>query len=77
MEDDPAGNVQHIALNGITIDEVEEVLDAAEEATTSLSSGLPIVFGITSTGKQLAVVFEIVEDVPLAVRPVTAFETDP
>ncbi len=26
MEDDPKGNVQHIAQNGLTMEEVEEVI---------------------------------------------------
>ena len=30
-----------------------------------------------STGKYIAVVFEIVEEDPLAVYPVTAYETEP
>jgi hypothetical protein len=34
------------------------------------------VFGFTSTGKYIGVVFQIVEQSPLAVRVVTAFETE-
>jgi hypothetical protein len=77
MEDDPDGNVRHIAQNGLTVDEVDEVLFAADEVTASYSSGLPLVFGLTSTGKYIAIVFEVIEAVPLAVRPITAYETDP
>lgn len=77
LEDDPRGNVQHIAENGLTPEEVEEVLFTAEEVTHSLTTGAPLVFGITASGKYIAVVFEIVEEVPLAVWPITAFEVDP
>lgn len=77
LDDDPEGNVQHIAEHGITIEEVEDVLYAAEEVIASQSSGRPITFGETSAGRYIAVVFEVVEDDPLAVYPVTAYETVP
>ena len=77
LDDDPAGNVQHIAEHGITIEEVEDVLYAAEEVIASQSSGRPTTFGETGTGKYIAVVFDIVEEEPLAVYPVTAYETEP
>ena len=67
LDDDPEGNAQHIAEHGLSIDEVEDVLYAAEEVVASNSSGRPIVFGEPSTGKQIAVVFDIVEEDPLAV----------
>lgn len=41
------------------------------------SSGNPIVFGWTSTGKHLAVVYELVQDNPLQVYPITAYEAPP
>jgi uncharacterized DUF497 family protein len=77
LDEDPEGNVQHIAEHGLTIEEVEEVLYAAEEVIASQSSGRPVTFGTTSTGKHIAVVFDVVEDDPLAVYPVTAYETEP
>jgi uncharacterized DUF497 family protein len=76
LKDDAEGNVQHVGEHGISVEEVEEVLYAAEEVIASYSSGRPIVFGETSTGKYLAVVFEVVEENPLAVYPITAYETD-
>lgn len=75
LEDEPEGNFEHIAEHGLTVDEVEEVLYAATEVVASQSSGRPIVFGDTSTGKHIAVVFEVVDEDPLTVYPVTAFET--
>jgi uncharacterized DUF497 family protein len=77
LDDDPDGNVQHIAEHGITIEEVEEVLYSAEDVIASQSSGRPMTFGETSTGKYIAVVFEVVEEDPVAVYPVTAYETEP
>ena len=77
LDSDPDGNVQHLAQHGVTIEEAEEILRNAEEVLASHSSGLPIVFGCTAAGKYLAVVFEIVDQVPLVVYPITAYETEP
>jgi hypothetical protein len=49
LEDEPEGNVQHIAEHGITQDEVEEVVsNHHDEAIASKSSGLPLTFGWTT-----------------------------
>ena len=75
LEDDPEGNVQHIAEHDVTPEEVEEILNDPESQTTrSASSGRPITFGWTSAGRYLAVVWELVERDPLVVYPVTAYE---
>ena len=44
------------------------------DVVLSRSSGRPITFGETSDGRYIAVVWEVVEDVPYTVRPVTAYE---
>jgi hypothetical protein len=77
-EDDPDGNYQHIVGAGeVTAEEVEEVLaghpghrpDAYSDAT-----GNPIIFGTTSTGKRIAVVYSDESDADLVIiRPVTAY----
>jgi uncharacterized DUF497 family protein len=72
LDDDPDGNVQHCAQHGITKEEVEEVFDNATDADVSRSSGRPVVFGDTSTGKHVMVVYEEVD--ADTVYPVTAFE---
>ena len=78
LEDDPDGNVQHLLEDGITIEEAEEVLlDPRSSRVPSRTSGLPTVFGWTSTGRYLAVVYELVDDDPLTFRPVTAYEAPP
>jgi uncharacterized DUF497 family protein len=75
VAEDPDGNVQHIAAHGITVEEVEEVLlDRHSEDTTSRSSGRPITFGYTSSGRHLAVVWEHVDDDPLTMYTITAYD---
>ena len=77
MEDDPNGNAQHIAEHGISRDEVEEVLlNENNPVGESRSSGRPVTFGQTSTGRRIAVVWELALEDPLAIRPITAFEVD-
>jgi hypothetical protein len=78
LDDDNDGNVQHIREHGVTMDEAEEVLlDPQSSRAPSRTSGLPTAFGWTSTGRHLAVVYEIVDDDPLTLRPVTAYDVPP
>jgi uncharacterized DUF497 family protein len=78
LEEDPEGNIQHIAEHGITVKEAEEVVrNRYEISVASRSSGRPTVFGWTSTGKHLAVVFEIVDEESPQVYVVTAYEAPP
>ena len=72
LDDDPDGNVQHCAEHGVTKEEVEEVLESAMDADVSRSTGRPLVFGDTSAGRHLMVVYENVDAV--TVYPVTAYE---
>jgi len=75
LDDDPRGNVQHIAEHDVTKEEVEEVLAHPQGIETSRSSGRFIAFGETTTGRLIAVVHdEIDKD---AVYPVTAREVEP
>ena len=78
-EDDARGNVQHIALHGVTQDEVEEVLDNHYEDyfLSREEPHNPLTFGHTTTGKYIAVVFEVVEADPPTVYPITAYEAPP
>jgi uncharacterized DUF497 family protein len=78
LEEDPDGNIQHLAEHGITVLEAEEVVsDRYAAAVASRSSGRPTVFGWTSTGKHLAVTFEVVDEETPQVYVVTAFEAPP
>lgn len=72
MDDDPDGNVQHIAEHGVSKEEVEEVFQNATDADVSRSSGLPVIFGDTSTGRHLMVVYEEVD--ANTAYPVTAYD---
>lgn len=78
LEDEPDGNVQHIAEHGISIDEYEEVvLNPKNSVAESRSSDNFITFGDTATGKHIAAIWELVSYEPKAIRPVTAFESPP
>jgi uncharacterized DUF497 family protein len=71
-EDEPDGNVQHIAEHGLTTEDVEFVLENPTKEQTSNSSGRPCCFGYTPGGDFIIVVYEEVErDV---IYPVTAYE---
>jgi len=75
LEDDPEGNVAHIAEHGLTQDDVLDALNDPN-ATTDISrtSGRSITFGVTSDGRYIAVVWELIEAVPFTVYPLTAYE---
>jgi uncharacterized DUF497 family protein len=72
LDDDPDGNVQHCAEHGVTMEEVEQVLQRPSDADLSRSSGRPVVFGDTNTGRHLMVVYETIE--ADTVYPITAYE---
>jgi hypothetical protein len=74
-EDDPQGNVQHIAEHGLTVAEIEEVLrDPNSTDGISRSSGRPVRFGQTADGKYILVAYDIECEDPLVIFPVTAYE---
>ena len=78
LDDEPDGNVQHIAEHGVTVDEVEEVLhDSRSRVGRSRRSGRPQTFGWTSTDKFITVTWEEVSDDPRMIYPVTAYEVPP
>lgn len=74
--DDESGNTAHIAEHDLTPDEVESAL--VDENTTfdlSDSSGRPIAFGTTITGRFISVVFDVLNPAdPLIIRPITAYD---
>ena len=71
-----ASNTAHVAEHGLTPEEVEHAL--LDENTTfdvSDSTGRPIAFGNTGTGRFIAIVFEVLNVAdPLIIRPITAYE---
>jgi len=72
LDNDPEGNVQHCAQHGVTKEEVEEVFENPTDYDVSQSSSRPVVFGDTSTGRHLMVVYEEVDED--TVYPMTAYE---
>lgn len=76
---DPGGNVRHVAAHGLTPEEVEEVLDDPNGSDdVSRSSGRPVRFGRTSTGKFVMVAYEVKRGRTITVvRPITAYEVRP
>ena len=72
LDDDPEGNVMHCDEHGITKEEVEDVFENVLDEDVSASSGRPVVFGDTSAGRHLMVVYEVVDED--SVYPVTAYE---
>jgi len=72
LDDDPRGNVQHLAEHGVTIEEAEEVLEHPEGTGFSRSSGRPLVMGRTSAGRWLVVIYEEID--AETIYPVTAYE---
>jgi len=71
---DEGGNIEHITEHGVTPGEVEEVVQDPDRVETSQTSGLPIAFGYTTTGKYLAVVYEQIDEA--TVYPITAYEAE-
>ncbi len=78
LDDDPEGNVQHILAHDLSKGEVEDVLcNPANSTAESKSSGNPVTFGWTTTGRYIIVVWEHVQDDPLTMYPITAYEVSP
>ena len=72
LDDDADGNVKHCGEHGVTKEEVEEVFQNATDADISRSSGRPVVFGDTSTGRHLLVAYDEID--ADTVYPVTAYD---
>lgn len=72
LDDDPEGNVQHIAEHGLTREDVEHVFEHPVDFDLSRSSGYLVVFGDTADGRRVMVVFEEIDDE--SAYPIKAFE---
>jgi uncharacterized DUF497 family protein len=77
-DDDPRGNARHIADNGLSIDEVEDVIyDPQSRQIQSRSSKRPALIGRTGSGKTVIVIYERHKDAGIVViRPVSAYEIE-
>ena len=68
-------NEAHLEEHGVSIEEFAEVVCDPDRVDGSRSSGHPIAFGYTSTGKYLACVYELLdEDTVYAIRAYDAEE---
>lgn len=76
LGDDVDGNVQHLAEHGVTTEEAEEVLfnPESQSAINRSGSGNEITFGYTTSGRYLAVVWEHIDEDPLTIYVVTAYD---
>ena len=72
LDDQEDGNVQHCLAHGVTKDEVAEVLENPLSTDDSDSSGSPVAFGDTSTGRHLIVVYEEIDEE--TAYPITAYD---
>ena len=75
--DDPEGNVEHIAEHGLSMDDVEDVLENQSSEGRSHSSGLPCTWGYTLEGLYILVVYEEIDYEEIdedSIRVVTAYE---
>jgi uncharacterized DUF497 family protein len=74
--DDEGSNTAHVAEHGLTVDEVESaLLDDETEFDLGDSSGRPVAFGHTTTGRDIVVVFEVISPAePIVIRPITAYD---
>jgi len=71
-EDDPEGNVAHIAEHGLSKEDVEAVLAQPDSEGTSRSSGAPVVWGYTPDDKYIIVFYEAIDED--TIRVTTAYE---
>ena len=71
-EEDPDGNVQHIADHDLTVEDVEHALSNPSSERVSTSTGLPVVWGYTSDDRYIIVVYEEIDEE--TIRVITAYE---
>lgn len=67
-------NVAKLESHGLTPEETEEVVENPHRLTTSRSSGRPLAFGMTTAGRFIAVVYEMID--PVTAYVVTAYDLD-
>ena len=74
--EDAGSNTAHIAEHDLTPEEVESALfDDHTTFDVSDSSGRPVAFGRTDTGRFIVIVFEVLNPAnPLIIRPITAYD---
>ncbi len=71
-EEDPDGNVYHIADHDLTIEDVEYVLTHPSSEGVSRSTRLPVVWGYATDDRYIIVVYEEIDEE--TIRVITAYE---
>ena len=73
---DDDDNVPHLVEHDVTPEEAAYVVERAtdDDRTVSRSTGLPVAFGRTSTGRRLAVVYRFLDDAKIEVYVATAYD---
>ena len=66
--------LRKIEEHGVTVEEVEWVLEHPNRRERSRSSGLPLVKGRTSRGRRLCVIYVRLDTI--TVEPITAYPLD-
>jgi uncharacterized DUF497 family protein len=66
------GNVQHIAEHGLTVEDVEYVLENPTDESMSRSTNRPCCFGYTPSGDYIIVHYDQID--ADTIYPVTAYE---
>jgi len=67
-------NTSHLSEHGVTQDEFETVVCNPESTGVSRTTGHPIAFGFTESGRQLACVYKMLDD--YEIFPVTSYEVE-
>ena len=67
-------NEAHVLANDVSREEAEYVIHNPIGYDVSESSERPIVFGYTSAGRKIAVVYELVDKI--TVYPITAYDVE-
>ena len=63
-DDTPGGNVEHVEQHDLTTDDVDYVLENEQSIDASRSTGRLCIFGHTSDGRYIVVVYEEIEHRP-------------
>ena len=67
--------IEHLARNGITIEEFTEIVRSPVRTSFSRSTGRDMAFGYALDGRYIACVYEVIDDLTIVV--VTAYEIEP
>ena len=71
-DEQPGGNVEYIADNNLSPEDVECAFELISGHDISRSSGRPIIYGYTPDDREIVVIYEIIADRTIYV--VTAYE---